>query len=133
MFECPVAKQSRTGSIIHHGAELKTEKNVPCYLFVAPDETVYVGVNPSATAVPFYLNTPKGTVEIERLGFGKVELFAGDADSLNIEGVSLTGRLSFYPYSSGMIVTVNGENIIGQGEIIRKNRLNRFEYVFNGR
>jgi hypothetical protein len=71
----PLAVQGDRGVLTLRGATLRTEPK-PVWLIVQdldPAERVYSAVNPEASPTWLQLETPGGTVSIERFGLGRLE------------------------------------------------------------
>ena len=130
MFECPLAIQNRSGRTELKGSVLETDQDVSSYLFVDSEDHIYVGVNPTSHVSSFKLHTPEGDVNIDRLGFGKVELRTGDTVKLNVEAVTLSGNISFKPAPKTFTVMVNGEDVTSKGQRVTKGGKGEFRLSF---
>ena len=120
MLDGPLVRQDMTGRIALSGATLTTAEGVPALLFSDPENHAYAAMNPTSHQSRFSLRTPQLTATIDSLGFGRVELLGLDPTTLNIDAVSLDGRLTLAPGPNGspvelgrIEIVVNGRQLTG--------------------
>ena len=102
-----LTRMQADGNVSFNKCVMKTTNKVPALIHADAGLKAFVGMSPSARKTPVRFESPLGTVTVEGMYCGKVEMLGGDPIIINVEGGRLWGGLSYTARSKARVY-VNG-------------------------